>query len=76
MDREPESDVPGQVEVESGNSCGSLARIVSDSPRKTEEALCARNIRIVRSGALDLEEILSHLMHRSREEGLAGCKSV
>jgi hypothetical protein len=68
LDREPESDVPGQVEVESGNSCGGLARIVSDSPRKTEEALCARNIRIVRSGALDLEEILSHLMRRGKAQ--------
>jgi ABC-2 type transport system ATP-binding protein len=62
LDREPESDVPGQVEVESGNP----ARIVSYSPRETEEALCARNIRIVRSGALDLEEILSHLMRRGK----------
>ena len=60
LDREPESDVPGMVEVESGNP----VRIVSDSPRETEEALCAQNIRIVRSGTLDLEEILSHLMRR------------
>jgi ABC-2 type transport system ATP-binding protein len=66
LDREPEGDVPGQVELESGNPCGSLARVVSDSPRETEEALCARNIRIVRSGALDLEEILSHLMRRGK----------
>ena len=62
LDRVPESDVPGQVEVESGNP----ACIISDSPRETEEALCARNIRIVRSGALDLEEILSHLMRRGK----------
>ena len=61
-EREPEGDVPGMVEVESGNP----ARVVSDSPRETEEALCARNIRIVRSGALDLEEILSHLMRRGK----------
>lgn len=60
LDREPEIDVPGMIELESSNP----ARIVSDSPRETEEALCAQNIRIVRSGALDLEEILSHLMRR------------
>ena len=50
------------IELESSNP----ARIVSDSPRETEEALCAQNIRIVRSGALDLEEILSHLMRRGK----------
>jgi ABC-2 type transport system ATP-binding protein len=63
LDREPEGDVPGLVEVEGGNP----ARIVSNSPHETAEALSAQNIRIVRSGALDLEEILSHLMRRSKE---------
>jgi len=63
VDREPEGDVPGLVEVERG----SLARLVSDSPQETAEALFAQNIQIVRSGALDLEEILSHLMRRRRE---------
>jgi len=62
LDREPEGDVAGQVELESGNP----ARLVSYSPRETEEALRAQNIRIVRSGALDLEEILSHLMRRGK----------
>ncbi len=63
VDREPEGDVPGVVGVESGRP----TRIVSDSPQETGEALWAENIRIVRSGALDLEEILSHLMRRSKE---------
>lgn len=63
VDREPEGDVPGLVEVEGGTP----ARIVSNSPHETAEALSAQNIRIVRSGALDLEEILSHLMRRSKE---------
>jgi ABC-2 type transport system ATP-binding protein len=63
VDREPEGDIPGVVEVEGG----SPTRIVSDSPRETTEALCAENIRIVRSGTLDLEEILSYLMRRSKE---------
>jgi ABC-2 type transport system ATP-binding protein len=63
LNREPEKNIAGVVEVEGG----SPARIVSDSPRETGEALSAENIRIVRSGALDLEEILSHLMRRSKE---------
>ena len=75
LDREPESEVPGQVEVESGNPCGSLARIVSDSPRETEEALCARNIRVVRSGAMDLEEILSHLMRRGKAKRIKSSRT-
>jgi ABC-2 type transport system ATP-binding protein len=63
LDREPDADVPGVVEVEGG----SPTRVVSDSPQETAEALSAENIRIVRSGVLDLEEILSHLMRRSKE---------
>jgi ABC-2 type transport system ATP-binding protein len=64
VDREPEVDVPGVVEVVWG---GSPTRIVSDSPQETGQALSAEDVRIVRSGRLDLEEILSHLMRRSRE---------
>jgi ABC-2 type transport system ATP-binding protein len=71
VDREPEGDVPGLVEVEGG----SPARIVSGSPRETAEALSAQNIRIIRSGAVDLEEILSHLMRRSREQSVSGWRS-
>jgi ABC-2 type transport system ATP-binding protein len=66
VDREPEGDIPGVVEVVEG---GSPTGLVSDSPKETEEALAAENIRIVRSGRVDLEEILSHLMRR-RKEGL------
>jgi ABC-2 type transport system ATP-binding protein len=36
VDREPEGDIAGAVEVEGG----SLTRIVSGSPEKTAEALC------------------------------------
>ena len=68
VDREPEGDIPGVVEVVEG---GSPTRIVSDSPRETAEALFAQNIRIVRSGTVDLEEILTHLMRRSKE----GCRA-
>ena len=62
VDREPEKDLPGVVEV----VVGSPTRLVSDSPEETEEALRAGNIRVVRSGRVDLEEILTHLMRRSR----------
>jgi ABC-2 type transport system ATP-binding protein len=64
VDMKPEGDIPGVVEVVEG---GSPTRIVSDSPQETAEALSAENIRIVRSGTLDLEEILSHLMRQSKE---------
>ena len=63
VDREPEGDIPGVVEVEGG----SPTRIVSDLPKEAEGALSAQNIRIVRSRTLDLEEILSHLMRRHKE---------
>ena len=62
VDREPEKDLPGVVEV----VVGSPTRLVSDSPEETEGALRAENIRVVRSGRVDLEEILTHLMRRSR----------
>jgi len=64
VDRELEGDIPGVVEVESGNP----TRIVSDSPQETEEALAAAGVRIVRSKRLDLEEILSRLMRQKQEE--------
>jgi hypothetical protein len=63
VDREAEGGVPGVVEVE----VGSPTRIVSDSPDETAEALSSENIRIVRKGSVDLEEILSHLARRSKE---------
>lgn len=63
VEGEPEGDVAGVVEVK----CGSPARIVSNSPRETSEALRAQNKKIVRSRLLDLEEIVSHLLHQSRE---------
>ena len=63
VEGEPEGDVAGVVEVK----CGSPARIVSNSPRETSEALRAQNKKIVRSRLLDLEEVVSHLLHQSRE---------
>ena len=61
VEGEPEGDVAG---VSDG---GRLARIVSNSPKETSEALRAKNIRVVRSHPLDLDEIVSHLAHRSTE---------
>jgi ABC-2 type transport system ATP-binding protein len=63
VDRAPDGHVPGMIELQSGDP----ARIVSDSPLETEEALCAQNIRIFHGEALDLEEILSRLMRRREE---------
>jgi ABC-2 type transport system ATP-binding protein len=68
VDGEPEGGVPGVVEVEGG----SPSRLVSDSPRETVGALSAQNARVVGSGALDLEEILSHLMRQSGEQSVGG----
>jgi ABC-2 type transport system ATP-binding protein len=70
VDREPEGDVPGVVDVEGG----SPARIVCDSLQETGQALFAQDVRIVRSGVLDLEEVLSHLMRQKqgREQSVSG----
>jgi ABC-2 type transport system ATP-binding protein len=70
VDREPEGDVPGVVDVE----VGSPARIVCDSLQETGQALFAQDVRIVHSGVLDLEEVLSHLMRQKqgREQSVSG----
>ena len=73
VNREPEGDVPGVVDVEGG----SPARIVCDSLQETGQALFAQDIRIVRSGVLDLEEVLSHLMRQKqgREQSVSSRRS-
>lgn len=60
VDGEPDGATPGVVEKESGNP----TRLVTDAPEETRAALASQGVRIVRSGTLDLEEILSHLMRR------------
>src|SRR5215216_5210831 len=67
VDREPEGLIPGVVEVDGRGP----ARIVTDSPHETAEALSAQSVRMVRKASVDLEEILSHLMHRSKAERTA-----
>lgn len=57
----PESHLPGLVEVEYGTP----PRLVTDSPHKTREALEERGIGVVRSGPVDLEEILDLLKRQS-----------
>ena len=57
VDGEPGADVPGVVEVE----VGSPTRIVTNSPEETARALYSQNVRIVRRGRVDLEEILEYL---------------
>ena len=71
LNGEPQVGTPGIVQTEAGNP----VRVVSDSPPETEKALARQNIRIVRSGALDLEEILGHLMRRGGSMN-AGERSV
>lgn len=61
VERVPESYLPGLVEVENGTP----PRLVTDSPRKTREALKERGIGVVRSGPVYLEEILDHLKRQS-----------
>ena len=72
LEKEPESNVPGLIEIERTDP----VRVVSDSSRETAEALLAQNVRVVRSGALDLEEILSHLMRLSKERRVMGRETL
>lgn len=58
VDGTPDGDLPGLVSVEEGTP----VRLVSRSPEETREALAEQGIGLVRSGPLDLEEILAHLM--------------
>lgn len=64
VERAPEGHLPGLVEVEDGTP----PRLVTDSPRKTREALEERGIGVVRSGPVDLEEILDLLKRQSTGE--------
>ena len=54
-------DLPGVVEVEGRNP----ARLISNAPRKTVEALIASNIPVIDESSVALEEILFHLVRRS-----------
>jgi ABC-2 type transport system ATP-binding protein len=67
VDREPEGHIPGVVEVEGRRP----ASIVTNSPHETAQALTAQSVRIVREASVDLEEILSHLMHTSKAQRTA-----
>lgn len=62
VERVPERHLPGLVSVEDGTP----PRLVTDSPRKTRAALEERGVGVVRSGTVDLEEILEHLMRQTQ----------
>lgn len=59
LDKAPATDTPGVVVVDTANP----VRVVSSQWRETAEALEAQDVSIVRSSAIDLTEILAHLMH-------------
>jgi ABC-2 type transport system ATP-binding protein len=67
VDREPEGHIPGVVEVDGRKP----ARIVTNSPHETAQALSAQSVRIARKAPVDLEDILSHLMHRRKAQRTA-----
>jgi ABC-2 type transport system ATP-binding protein len=65
VDGVPQGDIPGVVEDDGGVP----ARLVSVASEKTAEALSARNVRVMGEGSVKLNEIVSHLVRRSK----AGC---
>ena len=58
VDGMPQQDIPGLVSVEEGTPL----RLVTNSPRETRDALEESGIEVLRTGGVDLEEILAHLM--------------
>jgi ABC-2 type transport system ATP-binding protein len=62
VDGVPQGGIPGVVEEDGEDP----ARLLSDSPRETAEALSARNVRVLGEGSVKLKEILSHLVLRSK----------
>jgi len=65
VDRPPGGAVPGIVTVEDG----APSRIVTNSPEETTGALEEQSVSVIRTGAMDLEEILSHLMREKTAVG-------
>lgn len=58
VDGMPQQDIPGLASVEEGTPL----RLVTNSPRETRDALEGSGIEVLRTGGVDLEEILAHLM--------------
>ena len=71
VDQVPDSDTPGLVSVENGTP----VRIITDSAATTLSALEEQRIKVVRTGPLDLEEILAHLMRGTRDENEAASRT-
>lgn len=61
VDAAPDGDLPGLVSVEPGRP----ARLVTHSPAETRSALQREGFEVVRTAALDLDEILGHLVGAS-----------
>lgn len=68
VDRTPEPDLPGLVSLEEGTP----TRLVTRSPKETSGALENQGIGVVRSGTLELEEILGYLMRAARRNETSG----
>lgn len=67
VDPSPDGELPGLVSVDAG----SPARLVTRSPAETRSVLREKGIEVVRSTALDLDEILAHLVTGARPAGVA-----
>lgn len=67
VDSSPEGELPGLVSVEAG----SPARLVTRAPAETRSVLHEKGIEVVRSSALDLDEILAHLVSGAGPVGAA-----
>ena len=61
---DPEASLPGLVSVEGTTP----ARLVTNSPEETRTALEQRGAKVLRTTALDLEEILSHLAEEAADD--------
>ena len=70
VDHPPDAELPGVVSVQHG----SPARLVSRSPVHTRDALREQRIEVVRTAALDLDEILGHLVRE--HAGVAGGRAL
>lgn len=66
VDESPGDDLPGLVRVEPGTP----ARLVTRSPAETRAILRDRGIDVVNAAALELDEILAHLVSESGREAV------
>lgn len=73
LDGQPKSfEIPGLADLTDGRP----PRLVTRSPEETRAALKDQGVGIVRTGTLELEEILSHLMEESDSGGRNAAPAV